>query len=409
MKRFSLFFCAAVAALCGFAQSVGEHGELIGQYGAIYQMAEDAPASHIYDCMGYKAVYDAGDEEQGTEAGVYILDVARKMEVVEFEDGTMFFKDLVTDYQKGSYVKGQRIGDEIRIPVGQILAHSTSYDCNIILSLNVFDSLSGEIEESDKDIVFKVERIGDFEKLTQESDYFDWNFYGAVYEDDRRFAAIGDAAMVMTYNYNQGDNDALVEIPAGLETKTYNCHAYSYMYSAQNNYKDTYVDFDVKVAIDGSDFYIQGLYYFQREDAINQISNVIKGTIEDGIVTLPQHQLLGYDGRGALIYAVACAYGVDEDGDETLVDAPSVTLIYDEDEDTYDGGMSVIRFAPTPFYTYANSYESIDEIFLSPKDTEGINTVLAPAAKDSKYDLQGRKINAAAKGLYIQNGRKTIR
>lgn len=411
MKRFSLFLLSAVAALGTFAQTVGEHGELIGQYGAIYQMPEGAPTK-TYSLMGTKAIYDTGDEEQGTEAGVYTLDVVRNIEIVEFEDGTMFFKDLVTDAAYGSYVKGMRTFDEdgedefVRIPVGQVLAHDKNSDSNILLMRFLFvdDDEQSDIQNCTDDLVFSVTKSGDSEILTEINDQIYYNFYGAMLDNAaQNIVAIGDAAVTMTYNASAGENDEMLQMPAGVATKTYNCHAYSYAQSTAYN-EDKYVDFDVEVARTGDDVYIKGLYFYQNAEAVNPISNVVKGKMVDGEVIFPQHQYIGIDGRGADIYVVAM--GTSEDG-YYFEARDSWSLIYDAENDTYDGGESIVRFNPIAFYkTGVYAYESIDEIFLSPKDSEGINTVLAPESNNSFYDLQGRRTAGSRPGLYIIGGRK---
>lgn len=413
MKRFTLFLLSAVAGLCSFAQTVGEHGELIGQYGAIYQMPEGAPTK-TYSLMGTKAVYEEGDAEQGIEAGIYTIDVVRTIEIVEFEDGTMFFKDLVTDAAYGSYVKGARAYDEdgeaefVRIPVGQVLAHDKNSDSNIILMrFNFVDDVEGsDIVNCTDDLVFSVTKSGDSEILTEINDQVYYNFYGAMLDNNKQnIVAIGDAAVTMTYNANAGENDEMLKMPEGVATKAYNCHAYSYAQSTAYN-EDKYVDFDVEVARDGDDVYIKGLYFYQNADAVNPISNVVKGKMVDGEVIFPQHQYIGIDGRGADIYVVAM--GTTEDG-YYFEARDNWSLIYNAENDTYDGGSSIVRFNPIAFYkagVYA--YESIDEIFLSPKDSEGINTVLAPESSSSIYDLQGRPVVGRRTGLFIQNGKVKV-
>lgn len=414
MKRFTLMLISAVAVLCSFAQTVGEHGELIGQYGAIYKMPDGAPTK-TYSLMGTKAIYEEGDAEQGTEAGVFTLDVVRNIEVVEFEDGTMFFKDLVTDAAYGSYVKGQREYDEdgeaefVHIPVGQVLAHDKNSDSNILLMRFLFvdDNEEQDIVNCTEDLVFSVTKNGDSEILTEINDQIYYNFYGAMLDNAaQNIVAIGDAAVTMTYNASSGENDEMLQMPAGVETKTYNCHAYSYAQSTAYD-EDKYVDFDVEVARDGDDVYIKGLYFYQNADAINPISNVVKGKMVDGEVFFPQHQYIGIDGRGADIYVVAM--GTSEDG-YYFEARDSWSLIYDAENDTYDGGESIVRFNPIAFYkTGVYAYESIDEIFLSPKDSEGINTVLAPETNSSIYDLSGRKMKTAEKGIFIVSGKKMVR
>lgn len=410
MKKFTLFLMSAVASLCSFAQSVGEHGELIGQYGAIYQMAEDAPEAKTYQFFGVRAVYDEGDEE--TPAGVYTFSVARQIEVVEYEDGTLFFKDLVTDAKFGSYVKGYRVHDEegdetIHIPVGQVLAHDNNYNSNILLMRFLFvDNEEGtEIRNCYDDIVYSVVKMGESESFKQLNDQAYVSFYGAMWQSTEGIEAIGDAAVTMSWAPADGENDTQLELPAGLVTKTYNCYAYSYaMSEAYNDFK--YVNYDVEIGIDGEDFYLKGLYFYQDPDAINPVSNVLKGKIVDGVVTFPQHQLIGIDGRGAMIYAVAM--GITADGNYFEA-RDSWTLEYDEEYDIYDGGESIVRFNPISYWDpNVAPYDSIDEIMITPKGADGINTVLRPTSENT-YDLSGRRVMGAKGGLYIVNGKKVIK
>lgn len=414
MKRFTLFLFSAVAALCSFAQSVGEHGELIGQYGAIYKMPDGAPVK-TYSLMGTKAVYETGDEEQGIEAGIYTVDVVRDIEVVEFEDGTMFFKDLVTDAAYGSYVKGKRVIDEeeetemVRIPMKQVLVHDNNSGSNVILMRFLFvdDEGGSDIQNCEDDLVFSVQKFGESETLTQVNDQMYYNFYGAMLNNDKQsIVVIGDAAVGMTYNASSGENDEMLEMPAGVATKTYNCHAYTYAQSTAYD-ADKYVDYDVQIARVGDDVYLKGLYFYQSPEAINPISNVIKGKWVDGEVIFPQHQLIGIDGRGADIFVVAM--GVTDDG-FYFEGRDSWSLIYDAENDTYDGCESIVRFNPISFYkpgVYA--YDTIDEIFLTAKSSAGIVAVENTAKKAPIYDLQGRKVKTAQKGLFIMDGKKVVR
>lgn len=414
MKRFTLFLFSAVAALCSFAQSVGEHGELIGHYGAIYQMPDGAPVK-TYSLMGTKAVYETGDEEQGIEAGIYTVDVVRDIEVVEFEDGTMFFKDLVTDAAYGSYVKGKRVIDEeeetemVHIPMKQVLVHDNNSGSNVILMRFLFvdDEGGSDIQNCEDDLVFSVQKFGESETLTQVNDQMYYNFYGAMLNNDKQsIVVIGDAAVGMTYNASSGENDEMLEMPAGVATKTYNCHAYTYAQSTAYD-ADKYVDYDVQIARVGDDVYLKGLYFYQSPEAINPISNVVKGKWVDGEVIFPQHQLIGIDGRGADIFVVAM--GVTDDG-FYFEGRDSWSLIYDAENDTYDGCESIVRFNPISFYkpgVYA--YDTIDEIFLTAKSSAGIVAVENTAKVAPIYDLQGRQVKTAQKGLFIMDGKKVVR
>lgn len=415
MKKLYFLFSLMAIALTSAAQSVGSHGELIGQYGAVYGMPEGAPTK-TYKLMGVKAVYDNGDPEQGTEPGVYTLDVVRDIEVVEFPDGTMFFKDLVTDAAYGSYVKGTRVKDDddsesITIPIGQVLAHNKDYDCNIVMMRFLFSEFDGafDIVNCTDPLVFNVEKHGDSEILTQMSDQIFTNFYGAMLNNEKQqIAAIGDAAVTMTYAPAESEFDSPLSMPAGVPAYTYSCHAYSYAQSAIAG-DDKYVTFNVEMAQVGNEVYIKGLYFYENPDALNPISNVVKGTWSGSTITFPQHQFIGVDGRGANIYAVAM--GTDRSGNYFEA-RDNWTLTFDPATGTYNGNETILRFNPNPFYKPGvAAYESIDEIVLTPVNVPaGIINVNGRECDNQYFDLQGRAyVGEPKSGIAIQGGKLVLK
>lgn len=398
MKKFTLFLLSAIAAVCSFAQTVGEHGELIGQYGAIYQMPEGAVA-HEYVVDGIAAYYTETD-------GIFTVEDHRTIEVYEFEDGTMFFKDLLSGVKYGSFVKGRRVDDKIHISMNQVLAHDKNYDHNILLA-HIVIPIGEDMYDDPGDVIYNVTEEGGCEVISMVSNIAEYNFLGAEYDDENASLVagenavfVGDAATVLIYNPNKSELDEAVAWPEDIAFKTYSCNAFSYRGWAETNYTQyKYVDFDIDIAISGDDVYVRGLYYPSPE-------YVVRGKMQDGIVTFPQHQFLGKEGRGVDVYALACQivtvydeeYEMEE---EVMTDAPSWTLFYDAEHDTYSGDDSVVRFASNPFYRQSNSYEQLDEIVITPKDNSGIAAAAGSLpAKHIICDLQGRKVHNV-RGLVI--------
>lgn len=393
MKKFSLLLVAALVAICGYAQTTGSHGETISEHGVITAMPEGAKVKN-YEFNSLFGQYNAESQQ------IDQYEENRKLEVVEFEDGTMFFKNLVSETNFNTYVQGRREAGKVIIPADQPMYYSESYQTCVLLKHTIFD-WSGDILEGG-DITFTVTQSGAVEKLSFAFGIEDIHYISAVMDDeDGSFVAIGDREVTISYFPEDDDREQAIVMPDGMLLKTYNCRAYSYGATAESG-DDVYPNFYVYMGEDGDDVYLSGIYYLKPE-------YVVKGKREGDKIVFPQYQFLGLNGNGAGIFAVACAIGLDGDGDEIIVDRDNWTLTRVADKDEYDGGETVLRFARDRFYAYGNSYEQIDEIYLTLVDATVVeNATVAPAA-NTIYDLQGRQLKAA-KGLVLVNeGGKVVK
>lgn len=421
MKRFTLLLFSAVAGLTAMAQNTtGAHGETIDPHGVIIAAPADIER-HVYKREGDFALFSnmIEDENGDYTYGIETYEDNMSSAFVECEDGTVFIQNILSQTDYNTWVVGKREGDVIRIKNKQPLWYDSSVDYTVHLIRNVFllgEDMSFDLVENYDDIILKVSQAAGSERLTLEewgTSVYSYSFIGGAYDDPAStiiahlngMPYLGDFNTVYSYDPNydpDADTEKAIMLPDGMQLKTYTCHAYSYNQSAAHNYQATYIDFDVQIGKMGDYMFIQGLYYFSPE-------YVVKGKIEGNTVVFPQHQFLGRDARNVDIYACAVGYGYDEDGDETFVDAENWTLTYDSDDDVYDGGMCVVRFARNPYYAYGNSYESIDEIVISPKNTSGIQAVESTVAMPNFYDLNGR-LARSGKGIFVgANGKKVIK
>ena len=390
MKKTLLLLAAFAAATFSFAQTKGTHGETIDAHGIITAAPADATVKE-FTRTGMSVFYN---DEDGL---AYKVDQSGTIKVAFCADGSVFFQDIVSRAAFGTWVVGTLSGNDITIKTHQPVYYDPVYNATVSI---IRYSVEMGIENLPDDIHFTYRTEDSGREVLALQDCPDYNnTVGTVWDDDDQIQELGDFATELVYdeNYVPSEFDTEVIIPDGVKMETYNCYAYTYL-------NDRYINYEIQLGYSGNDLYISGLYTAEP-------TFTVKGHREGNIVTFPQYQYLGIDGRAVAIYAVAVAYGVDEDGVEVFVDSKDGwSLSYDPATGDYNGELSVVRFARNPYYAYGNSYDSIDEIVISPMP-EGIG-VLAPATHDSlpmtRYDLQGRRLNNSAKGIYLQGSAKHL-
>lgn len=390
MRKTLLLLATFAVATLSFAQTKGAHGESIDAHGIITAAPENAVVKE-FNRTGQFLYYNQEEEM------IYKVEQSGTIKVAFCEDGTVFFHDLVSRAQFNTWVKGTLKDGTITIKTRQPVLYDEVYNATVsIIRYSVdmgIDNLPDDIK-----FTYRVEESGREVLALQDCPDYS-NTVGTVWDDDDQIQELGDFATELVYdeNYVPSEFDTEVVIPDGVKMETYNCYAYTYL-------NDRYINYEIQLGYSGNDLYISGLYTAEP-------TFTVKGHREGNIVTFPQYQYLGIDGRAVAIYAVAVAYGVDEDGVEVFVDSKDGwSLSYDPATGDYNGELSVVRFARNPYYAYGNSYDSIDEIVISPMP-EGIG-VLAPATHDSlpmsRFDLQGRRISGHQGGIALQNGHKHI-
>lgn len=104
-------------------------------------------------------------------------------------------------------------------------------------------------------------------------------------------------------------------------------------------------------------------------------------------------------------------------GESTNLVLDAVFGGYDEDYNpiwgpaayaTYTAKVSITSGSKTHTYTLNFVYDQRSSCGVLPGGEAGINTVLRGQDNAPRYDLQGRRTNSTANGLFIQNGRKYI-
>ena len=390
-KPLLLLAAFSVFATLSFAQTKGPHGETIDAHGIITAAPADAAVKEF--TRTGMAIYF--NEEDGM---AYKVEQSGTIKVAFCADGSVFFQDIVSRANFGTWVVGTLSGNDITVKTRQPVYYDPVYNATVSI-IRYHVEMGIEDLPDDIHFTYRTEDSGREVLALQECPEFS-NTVGTVWDDDDQIQELGDYATELVYddNYIPSEYDTEVIIPDGVKMQAYNCYAYTYLH-------DKYINYEIQLGYSGNDLYISGLYTAEP-------TYTVKGRREGNIVTFPQYQYLGLDGRAVPIYAVAVGYGIDEDGVEVFVDSKDGwSLSYNPATGIYNGELSVVRFARNPYYAYGNSYDSIDEIVISPMpESEGIG-VLAPATtsqQESLYNLQGRHINGNAKGLYIQGGAKHL-
>lgn len=250
-------------------------------------------------------------------------------QLVYAEDGkTVYWKDPLSKYINGSWIKGELNADGTKIvfPAGQYLTYDEKrgfgYQLYFIKDV-VLDSYGYRYEsftaDKNTDITLSVE--GNTLRL-EGTNAEKLSIIAAITDDDEpSWGYYGDAETVLT----------LFEVlpvvaPEGLVTSTYTFRSNSSMNI-------------VNLGIDGNDLYIQGIY-----------SNVpdawVKGTIDGNTVTITSGQYLG-DDNGDMLYWVAATMeevwnDYWEDYDKVYTYADCMTFEFNPENGTYASDMILL-------------------------------------------------------------------
>lgn len=251
----------------------------------------------------------------GTQSGIATI----------IEDGNnVYFKEPITRYTNGSWVKGVKDGNTITVAAHQPLAYSTDYGTTISLRWAFVNAATGAITADDthaEGFTFIID--GDVLTLQGTSPYSQTEnsyFMGAMWDDDNSCVGYGDAETVLTYDptYTPASTE-LVTTPAGLETTDWYMNGISTDGDTETMIKNQ----PLKVGFDGNDIYVQGI-------SADFPEAWVKGTVDGTAITFEKFQFVGqYQGINCWLV------GGDYDGESiTLADAKA----------TYDADAKTITF-----------------------------------------------------------------
>ncbi len=230
------------------------------------------------------------------------------------DNGEVYFYNILPYGATNSYVKGQTVGDKVVIELPQTVSWNDKEQYGINLDILEYYEVGNQWTyrpAADRHSVTFT--IGEDESLTME-DLGEGYQLGYVYSDDDSYLGYGATAL-----YIQHFNDKLVEVPESADVQDW-----------------CIIDGDwgtvVRVAFDGEDVYVGGLFYTYFPD------KWIKGYMveEDGKTTIhiPGYQYLGMDSNVFTYLAFAVEGETDESGyTEMILLDEDYEYVFDYDTD----------------------------------------------------------------------------
>ncbi|MBR6981558.1 MAG: choice-of-anchor J domain-containing protein [Prevotella sp.] len=254
-------------------------GEEKDAHGIITAPAEGA--QKVYTRSGKAYTY--------SNSSVQLVDQSGNIQIVECEDGTIYFKDIVSTVSMGSWVKGTKDGNTITVPAKQPVYYSSDYQATISLrwvkksgsDFTAYDEYSDHITFTIEDGKYKLE--GTSEDI----------FIGYIWDDDNTITGYGDFETVYTFSHDyEAPKVVTITAPADLVTESWYIKGRQYSEQQETSFSG-FVD----LGFDGNDVYVKGMFT-DFPDAW------MKGTINGNIVTFKDLQYLGMYADTYDMYAI---------------------------------------------------------------------------------------------------------
>ena len=306
-------------------------------------------AGEVVDANGIITSPAEGTEIHYTRSGVGLswndgtsaydqVEATGDLLMVECEDGTVYIKDVISQFKPGTYVKGTKEGNTITIPTGQVIYYNSNYSLSYFLAWGDTDGAGDYTYDSTADaITFTID--GDVISLNGSSiDRVIAPFY--TYQGNT-YCASAEFNTVWTLNEEWEPlviNEELVTLPAGVEAEQWFATGADHAGAAFNR--------SAQVAFDGTDVYVSGLFS-------NFPNAFIKGTLEGTKVTFKGLQFIGTYSSTYNMYAV---------GVNSSNDMDNFTMTYDEEAQTLTSDMGIVANAATDRLYYL---EWIDNVTLN--------------------------------------------
>lgn len=305
-------------------------GEVVDANGIITSPAEGTEIHYTRSGVGLSWNDGTSSYDQVEATGDLLM--------VECEDGTVYIKDVISQFKPGTYVKGTKEGNTITIPTGQVIYYNSNYSLSYFLAWGDTDGAGDYTYDSTADaITFTID--GDDISLNGSSiDRVIAPFY--TYQGNT-YCASAEFNTVWTLNEEWEPlviNEELVTLPAGVEAEQWFATGADHAGAAFNR--------SAQVAFDGTDVYVAGLFS-------NFPNAFIKGTLEGTKVTFKGLQFIGTYSSTYNMYAV---------GVNSSNDMDNFTMTYDEEAQTLTSDMGIVANAATDRLYYL---EWIDNVTLN--------------------------------------------
>lgn len=257
-----------------------------------------------YDRAGYSYYVYNDYVRRGAQTGTISIVFADANEV--------YIKDPLAKAPTGVWVKGtlSTDGKTITLPLGQVIAHDTEINDDVVLGMLYYDEDEEEVttQKITGNISFTIDANGNI-SINGTSRY---TFFGAVWKTSKAWAEFGDYQSKYTL---KEDDDVPVVPPTGLQTETYRMSCHTYV--SESNIK-----YNVELGFDGNDAYLKGAY--------SDLPNAwIKGVKNGNTVTFPTGQYLAPTTTGTTNYYMIAT------NHQNTSEIQDFVLTYDEEADQY--------------------------------------------------------------------------
>ena len=326
-------------------------GEVVDEHGIIVKPAEGERKVYARSGMYYK-----NDDE------FVSLEQSGQVHIVTCDDGTVYIRNLLSNYPTGTWVKGTREGNTISVPAKQPVEYDVVSEITLSLQWGVLDEFGGisnyEGYNDDK-FTFTVDDAAGTISLEKSSETI---FIGLFWDDYYSFAWQGDYETVWTYVGGYEPLEAVtVTPPADIQTETWYVKGHVKDGDDQHLYKG-----NVAIGFQDNFVYLKGLLP-DYPDAW------MKGWVDGMDVSFEGLQTQGSNGD-VTVYAVGYEGG----------DLADFRMLYDSDTQTMTSTRALLAnadpedvnaemwfndialskddpFAPIEVLPYTNGFEGVDD------------------------------------------------
>ena len=346
-----------------------------------FPIISEQPAGELktYLRAGNNYYVSSGSAYRGTQSG--------SIDIVFAAENKVYFKNIISSRSDASWVVGtlSNDGTTITVELGQNLAYSASYDAGIQLAWATLSSSSVVADANVTTAVFTI--AGDVISLQNSSSS---SFLTAFWSDDASWTGTGDYESVYTpYEANV----ELVTLPDGLipVERPIEAAFYASLSDYQADNKED-VSTTVKVAVDGTSYYIQGLSHLFPESWMK--GELVNGGIEFPITYLGKDAsennvyAMGYSSSGVVGAALAI---IDAEGLSFEIDG-YLMLSTDEFSNTMSGIYEGLLIGERPELVVLPDGLTPVEMPLSGTNSDGqaiSGTANVAIAEDGRIFIQG--------------------
>lgn len=322
---------------------------------------------------------------------LYYENQSGTIDVVFGSGDKVYFKDIISGLAYGTWVEGtfNAAKDTVLVPLGQNLRYVSTYDACIAIQLLQYVSGSGfSVITTETEIAFAYDAANDIFEL-QGTGFTDVSLAG-VWTDDGTIQNYGDYESV--YSPYEA-NVELVTLPDGLipVERPIEAAFYASLSDYQADNKED-VSTTVKVAVDGTSYYIQGLSHLFPESWMK--GELVNGEIEFPITYLGKDAsennvyAMGYSSSGVVGAALAI---IDAEGLSFEIDG-YLMLSTDEFSNTMSGIYEGLLIGERPELVVLPDGLTPVEMPLSGTNSDGqaiSGTANVAIAEDGRIFIQG--------------------